>query len=346
MIINNAGAMNRYKNILMAVLILMISVSCSTVEKITVYGTPGEKIYAPNKQQIATIPQNGKADIKLESDAYYGYLYTYQPNVDQWVPFALDVTKKTHGATKLAAGVGYTLTGIGVVGVLSGALMMAVDNSDDSDMMNTELAFLGAGLGITGAGAAIGMPASKRIGQLAYQYNFGYTSKQQTNADLSLGTYIMPEEVTENPTVRKKTKSEDVATSNYTSTSTGKTRKKSMNSESASSTESIAGEYKGSGTLATNGEVSEIFGSMKIIITPKDDTTVSVRILDDNGEDFFDSEDIFNVQKNSNGSFTLTDPQFPSVKFRITNKHRIEYSHPQVNINDSMYVLTVFASKQ
>lgn len=179
--------MKYLKNIFLTMMILVITVSCTTVEKITVYGKPGEEIYSPSKQHLATIQQNGNAKIELASDAYYGYLYTYNNALGQWVPFALDITKKSHNGTKIATGVGYTLTFIGLGSVVVGGTAAIIDSESSSAGP-----IMLAGVALSGIGAALGGPASSRMGQLAYQYNFSYNSRQLTNSDIRLSTYVLP----------------------------------------------------------------------------------------------------------------------------------------------------------
>lgn len=334
--------MKNSKNIILTMLILIVTVSCSTVEKITVYGNPGEKIYSPYKQQIATIQQNGKVNINLDSDAYYGYLYTYQPTYDQWVPFALDITKKSHNGTKIAAGAGYTLTSLGLAGMIGGGIGCIID--DESDAAK---AIMLGGLGIGGIGASFGVPASSRMGQLAYQYNFGYTSRQQTNSDLRLSAYTVPEtKVIENLETRKKATSGE--STEITDASSAKARKNTATSTAKkkrkSSAELISGEYLGNGTLVTTGEDPEPLGSIMIIITPKDSDRVLVEIMEDN-EAFFESEELYTVKKNKDGSFTLTHTRIPAVKFIITKAGKIDYKHPKVNIEGTNYTLSISGKK-
>lgn len=320
----------------------MITASCTTVEKITVYGQPGEKIYSPSKQLVATVQQNGNAKIKLSSDAYYGYMYTYNPTIDQWIPFALDITKKSHNGTKIATGTGYTLTALGLASFLSGTTAAIIDSESEAAG-----ALMGAGIVLGGIGASFGVPASKRMGQLAYQYNFGYTSRQQVNSDLNFTQYIPP--VVDTP---ESTQSRKKATSGEASTATNSSSAKKHKNSAISTakkkrktaSEFIAGKYNGYGTLTTTGEDPETLGDMLIIITPKDDNTVLTEIMEDH-EAFFESEELFKVKKNKDGSFTLTHTRIPAVKFTITKAGKINYTHPKVNIDGTTYTLTITANK-
>ena len=334
--------MKKLKNILLTLLSMMITVSCSTVEKFTVYGNPGEKIYSPSKQLIATIQQNGNAKITLESDAYYGYLYTYNAQRGQWVPFALDITKKSHNGTKLASGVGYTLGSIGLLGTIGGMVGRMVD--DESDAAN---AIMLGGAGLLGISASFGVPTSIRMGQLSYQYNFGYNSKQQVNTDLNLTRYTPPTvETSETTPVRKKATSGESLTANDSNTAKARnnTSTSSAKKKRKSASVLVAGEYSGTGTLITTGEDPETLGSVLMIVTPKDDNTVVVEIMEDN-EAFFESEEVFKVMKNKDGSFTLKHTHIPSVKLTISKAGKINYKHPKVNIDGTIYTLSISADK-
>lgn len=330
------------KNILLTMFCVMVAVSCSTVEKFTVYGNPGDKIYSPDKLPIATIQQNGEVKITLESDAYYGYLFTYNSEHNQWVPFALDLNKKSHNGTKLAAGAGYTLTGLGLVGVVAGTIACIADDEDGAAK-----ALLLGSLGVSGIGASIGAPASSRMRQLSYQYNFGYKSKQMVNSDLNLSPYIPPTFNTPEP-IRNRKKATSGDASVDTDSNSTKTNKNSMTSQAKkkrkSIAELIAGNYSGTGTLMSTGEDSETLDTMLIILTPKDDNTVVAEIMEDN-EDFFESEELFKVIKNKDGSYTLKHTQIPSVKFTISKTGKVVYQHSKVNIDGVIYTLSISASK-
>lgn len=312
---------------------------CSSLEKTTVYGTPGTKIYSPDKQLLGTVSQSGKADINLKGDAYFGYLYTYDNKNDLWTPFALDVKKNAHKSTKIAGAVGTTLMGFGTISLLAGGLVGTMDTEGTNGVM---LGFVGAGVGLGGIGFGIGYPAVKRMSSITYQYNFCYSASQHTNEDLTLTGYIPPK-AEEMPTSKPRRNASgdgnlDSNTSSLETISSGSssTARRKMKTSS----ELVSGKYSGTGFLENHSGVRESLGKITIVITPKGDDIVLAEIFEDN-EPFFDSEEFFNVTPNNDGSFTLTHSKVPSVKFSISKSGDVDYRHPSVNIDDSIHTLSI-----
>lgn len=334
--------MKRLFYLLTIFIYLGIGSSCSTVETITVHGNPGTKIYSPQKSKLATIPQTGKVKVKLPSDAYFGYLYTRDDIHNRWIPFALDVKQNKHTGTKAQSLGGLTLSSIGGLCLVIGTIAELAEGGESS----TGLSLIGVGGGSALVGTGLLIPAQAKLGQLAYQYNFSYTSKQQVNSDLRLTQYTPPIDGTlESAPTRKKATSGEAT--NTKESSSAKTRKNSATSTAKkrkTNSELIAGEYAGTGTLVTTGENPETLGTMMIVIAPKDDNTVIADIMEDN-ESFFESEEIFTVKKNKDSSFTLTHTRIPLVKFTITKTGKIDYKHPKVNIDGTTYTLSISATK-
>lgn len=73
--------------LLLAPIFWIMVTGCSTSEKLTITGTPGTVVYSPQKEPLGTINSDSKLRLKLDSDAYYGYLYTRNDSLDLWVPF-------------------------------------------------------------------------------------------------------------------------------------------------------------------------------------------------------------------------------------------------------------------
>lgn len=84
--------MKTFKILLFLVTCMLIS-SCSCSMKMTVSGNPGTEICKPNGEKIATISNDGKANVKLECDRYYGFLLSKDPYTGKTMPFALDWEK-------------------------------------------------------------------------------------------------------------------------------------------------------------------------------------------------------------------------------------------------------------
>lgn len=326
---------------IIAILIITLLSSCSTMEKCTVYGTPGTKIYTPNKTELATIPQSGKTSIKLNSGSYYGFLLTKDEATKSWVPFALDVKKKKHYGTKFASGLGYTLTGIGLIASLTGATAGLI-NSDSSIAGPAAC----GGLGILAIGMPMGIVASNRMGQLCYQYNFGYHKHQHTNSDLKFTNYIKPqydEPIKENSLRRNKAKS---GSSKSNQEEVGNNQQISKAKSRKSPALQVIGEYTGSGTLSNGYDTPEKLGSIKIVIIQnlrfKD--TVKVDIYED-GELFFETEELYKVTKKPNNKYVLTHTNIPSAIFEITNNGTFSFTHPKVFIDDANYTLSIKGKK-
>lgn len=81
--------MKTFKILLLLVTCMLIS-SCSCSMKMTVSGNPGTEIYKPNGEKIATISNDGKANVELECLRYYGFLLSKDPYTGKTMPFALD----------------------------------------------------------------------------------------------------------------------------------------------------------------------------------------------------------------------------------------------------------------
>ena len=96
-IINKKEVLMKTNIKLLLVVGMFISLfSCTTSQKITVYGVPETEIYTPNKVKLASIDNTGKAEIKLPSDGYYGLLLSHNKTQDTYIPFALDYKRKNY----------------------------------------------------------------------------------------------------------------------------------------------------------------------------------------------------------------------------------------------------------
>lgn len=325
-------------HISLLLIICLLLGSCSTWEKCTVSGVPGTKIYAPDKIQVATIPESGKVELKLPSNAYFGYLYTHDDMKDLWVPFALDTKKKKHKGVHFVNWLGRSMVGIGLPLIgMGGVFALLAEDAAPAYIC------LAAGGGLTLLGVGLAGPATNRLGQLSYQYNFSYEKNQQTNTDIAFTDYVVPQDgqraVNEQPTrTRGKATSGDKQNDESDSS-----KAKRANSSKAKSRKSVVnkvvGRYSGSGTLAAKGGEAEALGEIVIEISTEGEYA-KVDIFED-GELFFESEELFKVKKNKDGSFTLTHIDVPSVKFTITKSGRFTYKHPRVSIDGTNYTLYI-----
>lgn len=329
------------------ILILMISTSCSTTQKIQVSGRSGTKIYTPTGTALGTINNDGIAQITLPSDAYFAYLLSMDSESNEIVPFALDY--KNHGYTgaKFAKGLGYTLSGIGLGTTLIGtiALVAAAAQGDDD---NTELFGLisGAGAGIAGVGAAIGVPADSRLAQLDHDYQFKYLKTQRTNQDIQFTQPTFnrrPSEISN----RVNGQSEQArATADHKDQSSVSTKKLSNKSTKTFSDFGavIEGEYIGTGTLYLGQDVIERYSDIQVSISRVDKTTVEVNVIESDGNVFFSEGATYDIKKDKIGKYTLTHSDISKATI-IINKKQASYRHPRVNIDGDIYILEISAQR-
>lgn len=325
-------------NISLLPIICLLLGSCSTWEKCTVSGTPGTKLYAPDKIQVATIPESGKVELKMPSNAYFGYLYTHDDVKDLWVPFALDTKKNKHKGAQVVNGLGRSMVGLGLPLIaVGGVFALCAEDAAPAYIA------LGAGGGLSLLGVGLAGPATDRLGQVCYQYNFGYEKNQQTNMDLAFTDYVVPQDgqlkATDQPTHTRGKATSGSSQKDKADSSKAKRAKSSKAKSRKSAVDKVVGRYSGSGTLTANGGEAEALGEITIEISTEGEYA-KVDIFED-GELFFESEELYKVKKNKDGSLTLTHINVPSVKFTITKSGKFKYNHPRVNIDDTNYTLSI-----
>lgn len=324
---------------------------CTTSEKFTVTGTPGTMVYSPKREHIGSIGSNGKLSVKVPSDAYYGYLYTHDQTSDLWIPFALDVKTKRHTGTKAAMFGGMTLTGIGVVPLLTGTIM-AISAGDDEDLSRQGGLFAGVGAALAFGGAGIGYAASERLGQLSYQYNFGYKKSQSTNQDMQFVQYVPP--AAEPAASPRFAKEDDKKLTASTSSDKKLKRKPSKKGKKPSSkakislqnvVDKVVGNYDGSGVVSSGGQPVSNFENIEIRIVRIDVDMAGVQIYYD-GEPMFAGEEIYSVVRKKDGSFVLNHEEVAGATITVTSNGRLDYRHPAVVFDDGEeYLLTVKAAR-
>lgn len=313
-----------------ATIVLLFSVitSCTTTEKITISGTPGTMIYTPNEKCMGTIPSDGKLKIELPSDGYFGYLLSKEEKSDLFVPFALDHRKCNHIGTKILSKAGYTIMFMGLAIECGGLIAYLVDSESE-----TASALIASGLGAAGVGALMGGPATNRLGQLSYDWNFKYIDDQCTNQDITFTKPIL--NIAKKKTITKKVSS----TNTHKKTVSGKT-KKTLKDYAAQ----IEGTYIGTGNLSLNGKIIERYSKAIIKIERLDNETVCVNI-EENGAFFFDECNNYKIKKTKNGYF-LTHNSISKAIIKISNNGNIEFFHPEVNLDDTKYSLSLKAKAE
>lgn len=328
-------------------------VSCHTTEKFTVNATPGTEIYAPYNlsQPIGMVPQSGKLKVELSSDIYCGYMFSREPGSELKVPFGVDYKNASRAGTKASFWTGLTLSGVGAGACLVGAIAMAAAGSQDDDDSTTSLAIA---CGVGGGVALVGLPmilaTEQRMKQLAYNYSFSYTKNQYALQDVQLKPLANPD-MPKEPSVMTVKPSRKKAISNTPYTNASPLDNKSGNSTSKAKKtrgdfgKNLAGTYDGTGSLKQKGRIIEAYDNISIIITRIDKTTVSVQVVESD-EEFFESPSIYDIKRQSDGSFLLTMRDIPSAAIKIAPSGAITYTHNKVNIDNEMYHLTIKAKRQ
>lgn len=328
--------------LLMLAFCVGILASCSTVEKFTVEGVPGTKIYSPQKMELATIDSKGKAKIEVPSNAFYGYLYTHNDALDLWVPFGLDIKKKSHSGAHLAMCAEYTGSVIGLAATVVGTVVLIGD--EESSVGSAAIA---GGLALAGISAGSGLVTSSRMGQLSYQYSFTYQKTQSTNANLALKNYTIPVAApTESALSRLRTGN----SSGSQSQSIVQTQRSQQTQQPHRSkvqlrtkAEKVEGEYGGNATLSQGRTTVETFDAVTVIITAIDEDNVTVDVLSGN-DSFFDEPLSFKVRNTATNSYTLTCRNQPNAVITIEDDY-LSFTHPAINLGGNSYKLIVEAGK-
>lgn len=173
--------MKQISNILILAVIVLLTAACSSKTTVTVYGTPGESIYTPDRQYLATIQDSGNTKVEISSKNYYAYLLSRNEadndTTAAWVPFALDIKQDRHNATRTACGFSYAVDLVGLALITAGG----VDSSDSGS-----LGWYLGGIATCGIGTAITVKSFEKMSWYPYQYNFRYLNTQLTNSDVEL----------------------------------------------------------------------------------------------------------------------------------------------------------------
>lgn len=292
--------------------------SCSTSQKFTINGTPGDKIFIPTLESangtqdpiyLGEIPYSGSLKVKLADEYYHPFLLSQSANSNVMVPFALNSKNKNVGRDKFLERLGWILFPCGVL-----------------------------------PGFWIGYPASERLQQGTYQNQIKYLPDQQTNSDLTITAPSFSNDVViDNSSTKRRGKASESPDS-----------KKQNKSESQSSdvanrklkdaTQQIAATYYGEGNLSDNNGVVEKYDDIQIVIKRVSKDKVSVSVIESD-EDFFGREAIYSVKANDKGEYILTHNSIPDVSLTIDKNGTLKYKHFRVNIDDEIYILTINASK-
>ena len=311
--------------------------SCSTTEKFYVSGTPNTKIYTPDYTHIATVGTNGKAKIEISSDDYYAFFLSKSPSSELYIPFALDYKKKGRFGANMANGIGMTIAGAGLAVEIGGLVALLSGDDETGGMM----AAIGAST--VAVGAAIGVPASCRLNQKSYEYQYQYLNNQQTNEDLHFTKAVF------NEPFKGTNQTQLIKENSPKKVEEGTSVSKKRLSEKSSKTlkdygKQTEGMYVGSGTLIQNGEIIESYNDVKVNVERISKNEVYVNVIAD-GEEFFETPSKYKITKNKNGSYTLKHSSISAATITIGKNGSLAYQHPKINIDGELYILKVSAKE-
>lgn len=342
--------MNTICKILCAIALTAISLSCSTYQKITIYGEPDTEIFTPDKNKIGTLSSEGKSVVTIPRDVYYAYLLYQDKNSDKKIPFALDYKNKSFFGTKLLSGTGFALFGIGsAISMVTGVAAIAT-GEDGEDMGIAPLMEAGL-IGMVGGGAGVLMTSCAENEEQRERL-FEYLPRQSTNQDLrfekfvdngykkEIGSRAVPMEENVAESSRKV---ESVQSESYSSKAKSRSSKsKRILTDLA---KQVEGTYIGSGKLLLKDETIENYQDIKVVLKRLDKNTVQVDVYESNGEAYFNESGKYSVKKIDSGKYQLTMNGIPSATITIDANKKMVYLHPKVNIDGDLYALRITASK-
>ncbi len=333
-------------NHILILALLISSTACSTTEKFAVRAPQGTKLYTPDNLMTPAATASGEsAKIEIPSDMYCGYMYAKPENSNLYIPFGLDYHYASHAGTKISLYAGYTLASIGVTGAIIGTIaMLAANSQGDEESSDLFGLVFGIGAGTAGVGVAFGAPAQARLGQTAYDYNFGYDKKQvfeMPHLSANLLHPNPPKGATTLPAPsasgRKKASSgKEISTQ----TESGSKAKKNRSDFA----KTISGTYNGTGKLLVGKTIDENYPEISVVIERIDKSHVKVRVIE-SGEDFFDGVLTYTVTRNKKGGYLLSIDNLPEATITVSKTGRLEFNHKKVNIDNTMYTLYISATK-
>jgi len=322
----------------LTLIVSLLITSCSTSTKTVLRGNPGTEIYQINGKYVGAIPVSGELKLQIPDENYQAFMLSKKPGEETRVPFALNYKNKGHLGAKIAKYSGMTLTGLGTVASCVSAIIFAVDTEDPT----APVIALG-GLGGAVVGAGIGMPASGRLEQDAYKYNYKYLPNQSTNDDMILTKpairYAASEP--EKPAVKLRP----------TRTLANDTKKQDVTTQKAKrdfgvNTKKIQGEYVGTGTISLGDETMETLKGVTIKIKRIDSSTVAIDIIEVDGNNFFGSSTKYKAAKNGKDGIMLSHYKIPEAVISIDKDGNLEYYNPSLEIDGTVYTFSIKAEKQ
>lgn len=346
------------KNILItiaAICCMLLMAGCTTSEKFTINGTPGTTVYSPNRQPLGVVSPQGNLEVKVPSDAYYGYMLTYNDADDRWTPFAMNLRRDKRKMTKITGEwLGWSAGILATVGCTA-----AASQSDDTGVLFG--VGLGGGICLSQTGLWLSVVCASRMEQLAYNNNFGYLDSQHTNQDIVFKDYsyntsqFIYTDDSEEASNSDSGDSEKKMTGAKKTKKSGSKQKKTANKKSSTSSASssakakvsisdlaknVSGSYSGDGLLTLAGNEIDEYSSMALEIRYIDKNTVSVNVIYDD-DSYFAEPAEYTVTKGKKGEFILTAKQNKNALITILKSGSFSYIHPAVEIDGDNYILTI-----
>lgn len=321
--------MRRLKYIV-ALLLLLVAVSCSTSQKIMVSGDPGTEILSPQMDYLGTIGMGGQLQLTIPSDSGYEFLLSKSGGDGKCIPFALDYEHHKYAAGFCMAS-GITMTVLGTSSFVPGIVFTACG------LPEVGLPFLGAAAILTGIGMGIGIPGDYRMHQKAYRWEYMYLNDHSTNQDIVVTDVVNTGFTRRIEEGNQKPKVEVKDTPTVKSTISARSFK--------DNSKAVVGVYLGSGKLKQRGVVIERFIAMSVDIQQIDKKTVAVDVKE-SGESFFYSKMIYTVEKDSQGGYLLKSEDIPEATIKIDSQHNLVYSHSSIEIDGELYSLEVNGCKK
>lgn len=331
---------NIITKILAVVIFALAMASCSTSQKVSIYGTPGEKIYTSGKDLIGTIPASGELKIRMDDDDYTCFMLSTKPGEEDYIPFALNYKYAPHYGARFSKHAGLTITCLGVTTAVIGGIVAIVDGG--------ESVIPAVGGGLCAVGAGIGIPGSVRCTQDAYEYKYKYLSSQATNGNFVFThpkiEYVDFEKkkAVEQPKLRPRKQTEKQVAAPKQATQKAR---KSLGDYA----KKAEGTYVGTGVISLDGEDIEELHGLTVEIKRTGSNEVSINIIESDGNDFFGVPTKYAVskgsKKNGKGSVDLTHKTIPSAIITI-REDELVYLNPKVEIDGTVYTLNISAEKQ
>lgn len=322
-------------------LIITMLISCKTPSQVFKVRAPmGTEIYTPDLEYITTVSSD-QAKIKLSGKNYYAYLLARSQNSQDYVPFALDYKNTNDAVRILAASTGSNaLLSTGLVCGTLGALEP-----------NTALFVGGTAAFVGGVYYACRIGARKRSVQASYNYR--YLDYQTTNQDF---VFIYP---VDNASVKMLDSvspfalqsgkygqsGNNVASVQSSSMARSRVITDKVNRRLNVGARKIEGGYIGNGNLSLNGEILEELTDIRVYLKYVDKNTVSVDVVEANGNSFFQKSSKYNVKQETSRKQILTHENIKDAVITVEGRN-MKYIHPKVNIDNEIYVLKITLKKE